>query len=154
MKAWTLAVALALCSAGCGSGEPPEKTVPKASATAGKPAEPVPPPVKSDPAGKNVCMKCKIRTNDDSCPGCKTLLKAAATPPTPRSTGEVGKSAVAPGYACPKTGCKFTSARKETCLSHGDTMLQELWFVCSKCGVSEPRAGKCKCGAELARTLR
>jgi len=136
-------------------GKEPEKPVvvppPK------KPTQVTEPALKSDPAGKNLCLQCNFRTNDASCPKCKTVLRAAVEekPKTATPAGEVGKSAVSAVYACPKEGCKFTDARKGKCLPHPDVDLKEQWFVCDKCSVKEPVAGKCsKCQADLARKLQ
>ncbi len=135
-------------------GREPEKPVMKPPPAQAKPVEPE---LKSDPAGKNLCLKCNFRTNEASCPKCKTVLKAAIDekPRTSAPPGEVGKSAVSAVYACPKEGCTFTDARKGKCLPHPDVDLKEQWFVCGKCSVKEPVAGKCsKCQADLARKLQ
>lgn len=153
------AFALVLSLAACGGSEdpkpkPPAKTPvkPAGSSTAAAPA------VKSDPNGKNLCLACKIRTNDVKCPGCGTVLKAeiVGTPATThKSSGAVGKSAVAALFACPKEGCTYTEAKKNTCLKHADTTLVEQWFTCAACSKKEPVAGKCAgCGADLKRTLQ
>lgn len=72
-----------------------------------------------------------------------------------KATGDVGKSAIAPVWACPEPGCKYTEAKKNTCLTHPQTTLKEQWFVCAKDSVNEPVPGKCsKCGAELSKTLK
>jgi hypothetical protein len=137
-------------------GKEPSKPPPKPP-TPPAPVKPAEPALKSDPNGKNLCLACNFRTNDAACPKCKTVLKAAMEekPKTSAPTGEVGKSAVSAVYACPKEGCKFTDARKGKCLPHPDVDLKEQWFVCDKCSVKEPLAGKCsKCQADLARKLQ
>jgi hypothetical protein len=156
MRAWTLA--LLLTAAGCGSDAAPpppadSKAKPKAAPIRIADKEPA---VQGDPAGKNLCLACGLKTNDKACPKCKTVLVADAAPAAPRTTpGEVGKSNLAPTYACPKEGCKFTSARKEKCLPHPDIDLKEVWYACAKDGVSQTAPGKCaKCGGDLARELR
>lgn len=151
MRLWILAAALV--AAGCGSETAPASSASPAAAPKPPPKEPE---VKSDPTGKHACIKCGIRTHEDSCPKCKAVLKAEAPPPAPpRPPGEVGKSALSAVWACPKEGCTFTDPRRGTCFKHADTQLKEQWFVCAKCSVSEPVAGKCsKCGGALARTLK
>jgi hypothetical protein len=152
MRFVPVALALALL-ASCGKEpEPPKKTAPP------PPPKAMEPELKSDPTGKNLCLKCNFRTNDAACPKCKTVLKAAVEPEKPKTStpaGEVGKSAVSAVYACPKEGCKFTDARKGKCLPHPDVDLKEQWFVCEKCSVKEPVAGKCsKCQSDLVRKLQ
>jgi hypothetical protein len=145
MRTWTLAAALALAGCGEGSSAPP----PPPSTPAAKAVE-----VAREMSGKYPCVKCNLRTNEETCPQCKTPL-APKIDEAPRSAGEVGKSAVAPRWACPVEGCDFTDARKDKCLKHADTDLKEQWFACAACGVKEPVEGKCaKCGTALKRTLQ
>jgi hypothetical protein len=147
-----LAVALFALAVGCGDSAKPPAPAPKPPPAA--PMAPKAPEVKSDPTGKNLCLTCGIKTNEDACPKCKAVLKAAPAPAAAKSSGEVGKSQVGALWACPKEGCAYTEAKKNTCLKHGDTQLQEQWFVCEKDSVKEPVAGKCsKCGAALSRKL-
>lgn len=151
MRFVPVVLALAL-TASC--GKEPEKAVKPPPVAPPKPVEPA---LKSDPSGKNLCLACNFRTNDASCPKCKTVLRAPVEekPKTSAPAGEVGKSAVSPVYACPKEGCKFTDARKGKCLPHPEIDLKEQWFVCDKCSVKEPVAGKCsKCQAALSRKLQ
>jgi hypothetical protein len=148
-----VAILLALALAACGEKEP-EPVVKKTP-----PPAPKAPEIKSDPAGKNTCVACGIKTNDSACPKCKTVLKAPATTASPaaapKPAGEAGKSAISAVYACPEDKCTFTDARKGTCLKHATVQLKEQWFVCEKCAKKEPVAGKCAgCGAELARKLQ
>lgn len=153
MRIPACALILAL-AAGCGGSEEP-KPKPAANKPAAKPAAAPAAAVKSDPDGKHLCITCKIRTNDAKCPGCGAVLKADTTAHAPKASGAVGKSAVAALYACPKEGCTYTEAKKNTCLKHGDTQLVEQWFVCQACSKKEPAAGKCAgCGNELKRTLQ
>ena len=151
------ALVLAL-AAGCGGSEEPKAkplAKPSAKPAASSSAEPAKAAVKSDPNGKHLCISCKIRTNDTKCPGCGTVLKAETQAAAHKPSGAVGKSAVAALYACPKEGCTYTEAKKNTCLKHADTTLVEQWFVCAACSKKEPAAGKCPgCGAELKRTLQ
>lgn len=143
----------AVAAAGCGEKPEPPKPAPKPVAPAPAPKAPE---VKSDPNGKNTCITCTIKTNADTCPKCKTSLKAAAAPaPAPKPAGhEVGKSTVSGLYACPEAGCTFAEPKKGTCIKHSTTQMKEQWFVCEKCSKKEPVAGKCAgCGAELVRKL-
>jgi hypothetical protein len=145
-------LAIILAAMGCGSDSAPPPPSPA------KPKSPAikEPEIQGDPAGKNLCLQCGLKTNDKACPKCKTVLVAETSPTAPKSApGDVGKSNLAPTYACPKEGCKFTSARKEKCLPHPDTDLKEAWYVCAKDGVSQTSPGKCgKCSGDLARELR
>ncbi len=159
MRAWIASVVLIL--AGCGSDAappPPPKKAPSpkiGTAPAAGKALAKEPEIQGDPAGKYLCLQCGLKTNEKACPKCKTVLAADAPAAPKTAPGEVGKSSLAPTYACPKEGCKFTSARKEKCLPHPDTDLKELWYVCAKDGVSQTTPGKCaKCGGDLARELR
>jgi hypothetical protein len=148
--AWAFSLAVLI---GCGEKPEPEAKKPAAP----PPATPKPPEIKSDPTGKNTCVKCALKTNEDVCPKCKTPLKAAVAPATstaPKTHAEVGKSAVGGVYACPEPGCTFSEPKKGTCLKHTTTQMKEQWFVCEKCSKKEPLAGKCGgCGAELVRKL-
>jgi hypothetical protein len=114
------------------------------------------PEILGDPAGRNLCLQCGLKTNDKACPKCKTVLVAETAPAAPRTApGEVGKSNLAPTYACPREGCTFTSARKEKCLPHPDTDLKEVWYTCAQDGVRQTTPGKCaKCGGNLGRELK
>ncbi len=151
MRNWCLAAALAL--AGCGKEEAPRA---KAPAPPAPPTAPKPPEVKSDPAGKNLCLACQIRTNESACPKCKAVLKApVADMPKAAPSGDAGKSAVGAIWVCPKPGCKYWEAKKNTCLTHGDTQLKERWYVCAACKVEQPAEGKCsKCASDLKPELR
>ena len=147
-----VAIVLALALAGCGEAKKPPAEAQKPKPP---PAAPKAPEVKSDPNGKNTCITCTLKTNDDLCPKCKAPLKVAAAPAGPKTSGEVGKSAVAALFACPEAGCNFTDARKGTCLKHATVQMKEQWFVCEKCSKKEPLAGKCAgCGADLVRKLQ
>ncbi len=159
MRAWTLS--FVLIAAGCGGDSAPPASAPKPGAPAAKapPAAGAPalkePALRGDPAGKYLCLQCGLKTNEKACPQCKTVLASDAAAAPKSAPGDVGKSNLAPTYACPKDGCTFTSARKEKCLPHPDTDLKELWFACAKDGVSQTSPGKCgKCGGALARDLR
>ncbi len=146
-----VAFILALALAGCGES----KKAPVEAAKPKPPAAPKAPEVKSDPNGKNTCIVCTLKTNEDSCPKCKASLRAAAPAPAPKTSGEVGKSAVSAVFACPEDKCTFTDARKGTCLKHTTVQMKEQWFVCEKCSKKEPVAGKCPgCGAALVRKLQ
>ena len=151
----TAACALVLALAACGGSEEP-KAKPQAKPAAKPAGSAAAPAVKSDPNGKHLCIACKIRTNDTKCPACGTVLKAETEgAPAHKPSGAVGKSAVAALYACPKEGCTYTEAKKNTCLKHADTTLVEQWFTCAACSKKEPVAGKCAgCGADLKRTLQ
>lgn len=153
MRSTILATVMAFALAGCGDDDKPAKKTSAAPAAA--PAAKKEPEFKSDPKG-NLCLACNLRTDGATCKKCKAVLKAEMPAPAPKSgPSEVGKSAVAPLYACPKEGCTFTDARKGTCLKHSDTEMKVQWFSCAKCGVNEPTAGKCaKCDAELVKTLK
>jgi hypothetical protein len=152
MKRWWLAAVLALCACGKEDARAPKAppAPPPAAAPAPKPA------VKSDPAGKNLCLSCQIRTNDATCPGCKAVLKAPVAEEKPKAApGEVGKSVVAAVYACPVDGCKITFPSKNVCAVHKDKDLKLQLFVCGACKVEAAQAGKCaQCGADLKRELR
>jgi len=159
MKAWTLALVLVL--AGCGSDTSPSSKSPKTGTPGAKTALPphLPaakePVIQGDPAAKYLCLQCGLRTNDKACPKCKTVLAADTAPAPKTAPGDVGKSNLAPTYACPKEGCKYTSARKEKCLKHEDTDLKEVWYTCAKDAAGQTAPGKCaKCGGDLARELR
>jgi len=155
MRSTILATVLAFSLAACGDDTASAKKAP-APAPAPAPAAPKQPEFKSDPKG-TVCIACSIRTDGPACKKCKTTLKAEIAPVTPKTaaSGDVGKSALAPLFACPKEGCTFTDARKGTCLKHGDTEMKVQWFGCAACGVNEPVAGKCaKCGSALVKTLK
>ncbi len=151
MRTWILALSLAL--AGC-EGEAAPPSVPKPSPPAAIKPAPKPAEVKGDPAGKNLCLKCGLRTNEKACPECKETLVADPAA-APKATGEVGQSSLAPTYACPQEGCKFTSARKEKCITHADTDLKEQWYVCAQDNVRRTSPGKCgTCGGGLKSELR
>ncbi len=153
MRLVSAALTLALLAA---CGKEPDKQTSQAPAPP-PPVKPAEPALKSDPAGKNLCLQCNFRTNEASCPKCKTVLKAPVEekPKSSAPPGEVGKSSVAALYACPKEGCTFTDARKGRCLPHPDVDLKEQWFVCEKCPAKEPVAGKCaKCQGALSRKLQ
>lgn len=152
MRMWIAATVMALALAGCGKDEPAPKPPPAAAAT---PPAPKQPEFKSDPKG-NLCLACNLRTDGPKCKKCGTQLKAEMPAPMPRpATGEVGKSAVAPLYACPKEGCKWTDAKAGMCFTHKDIQMKVQWFSCAKCGVNEAAAGKCsKCGGDLVKTLK
>jgi len=147
------AAAFLLGVLGCGAEPPPPK---KSPATAPVAAAPKAAAVKNDPSGKYACIQCNIRTNEATCPGCKTPLAAApAAPAAPKTGGEVGKSTTAPRFACPKADCEFKDARKGTCIKHSDTQMIEEWFACQACSVKQPEPGKCgKCGAALKSTVK
>lgn len=147
-----VAIVLALALAGCGEAkkEPAETAKPKPP-----PAAPKAPEIKSDPTGKNTCIVCTLKTNEDNCPKCKASLRVAAAPAAPKPSGDVGKSAVSAVFACPEDKCTFTDARKGTCLKHTTVQMKEQWFVCDKCSKKEPVAGKCAgCSADLTRKLQ
>jgi len=109
MRSTILATVMAFALAGCGDDDKPAKKEPE---------------FKSDPKG-NLCLACNLRTDGATCKKCKAVLKAEMPAPAPRSgPSEVGKSAVAPLFACPKEGCTFTDARKGTCLKHSDTEMK------------------------------
>jgi len=158
MRAWMLA--FVLVAAGCGNDAappaPPPKPAPPEASPAPPPGQPAArdPEIQGDPAGKNLCLQCGLKTNEKACPKCKTVLVADSASSAPKAPGDVGRSSLKPTYACPREGCKFTSARQEKCLPHPDTDLKEVWYVCSKDG-AQTTPGKCaKCGADLVRQLR
>ena len=151
MRFW-LAAAVALAIVGCGKDEPAKINIDLNKDAAGSDTK----RIKSDPTGKNQCIKCNLKTNDDKCPKCGTVLKAANKPssaPQPAKSGAtVGKSTTSAVYACPE--CPFTDPRGGTCIKHTEIKLKLQYFVCAKCSVKEAVAGKCsKCGTELKKTL-
>ncbi len=133
MKLLTVTASAVLLLAACDIGTDPKK----------KPPATAPAPVKLDaPAAKPPVMEAP-------------KPKPPAAPDTHKSSGPVGKTAVAASFACPKEGCTVTFPSKGACLKHADTQMKEQWFTCAKDSVKEPVAGKCpKCGADLTRTLQ
>lgn len=96
-------------------------------------------------------------------PPAKTVTQPAPPvqpPPTkttaePTTSGSAGKTAVSVSYACPVAGCKYTSGKRETCLTHPETNLKERWYACSMGCEEKPEPGKCgKCGMELQVKLK
>jgi hypothetical protein len=155
-------VAALLLACGCGKGEEPAAKMPETKKPDGpgmmmKAETPRAPEVKSDPNGKFTCLACNLKTSEANCPKCKAQVgqPAAAPPSTPKTPGEVGKSAVAALFACPKPGCDVKFPSKGTCLKHSDTQMVEEHFACAKCAVKSPQAGKCeKCGEALKSTVK
>lgn len=151
-----MALALGLILAGCDKGPPPS---PKPPPPAPKPLAPIMAPattLKNDPTGRYTCVKCGTRTNDESCPNCKTVLKVRIEEkPHAPSSGGAGKSAVGAMWVCPKAGCTVQFPSGGACLKHADTQMVEQWFTCAKCPVKEAIPGACaKCGAALAPTVK
>ncbi len=146
-----LAAVLALAVAGCGTKKEPPKAPETGRTGPGAGIKEAP---KSDPGGTYTCLKCGVKLKDPKCRYCGEVLKSEGGGTSGNGSGH-SKSALSPTYACPKEGCKFTSGRKEKCLSHADTDLKAQWFVCRTCDAKEVRAGACtKCKKDLVRELR
>ena len=142
-------VACGAVSCGEGPGAPPPPKTDKAG--------PAPIEIGAATTGKNTCVGCNLKTDNDSCPKCGATLRAKASAPAPNShaSANIGKTSVGAMWVCPKKGCTFSSARSEKCLGHKDVDLVEQLYRCSGCGTAEPVPGKCSgCKGDLAPTVK
>ena len=107
--------------------------------------------------GANLCIKCNLRTDADTCPTCNETLKVRMVSKPPGSThapGTVGATSVAPMWVCPEPKCTVSFPTEVNCAKHKDTSLVEQWYTCAKCSSEEPVPGNCSgCGAALKGTV-
>lgn len=151
MKRWIAAIA-GFALLGCGAKEEPKQAEANPRPVLPKPKEPAKDAPKSDPDGTFACVNCNVKLKDTKCRYCGAVLKNSSER-TSSGGGGGAVSTLSPTYVCPKEGCRFTSGRKEKCLSHPDTDLREQWFVCA-CGEKDVKEGRCpKCDKALARQL-
>ena len=104
--------------------------------------------------GANLCLKCNLRTDANTCPKCKATLKVKMETKAPTHASGSGNTSVGAMWVCPQPKCTVSFPSEEECAKHKGTLLVEQLYTCSKCSSEETVPGNCSgCGAKLAATV-